>query len=43
MIERATAGLNADIFEQPGISRDQMVVLTELLRSFRANAGDFVG
>ena len=40
MIEQATAGLNADVFEQPGISRDQMVGLTELLRSFRANAGD---
>ena len=43
VIEQATTGLNSDIFEQPGISPDQMVLLTELLRSFRANAGDFVG
>ena len=42
VVERATAGLNAQIFEQPGIPPEDVVRLTELLGDLRAAAGDHV-
>ena len=38
--ERATAGLNAEVFERPGVEGDQLDRLFELLSTVRANAGD---
>lgn len=43
VIEQATEGLNREVFGKPGIDADEMARLTGLLRTFRANAGDFVG
>ncbi len=43
VIDRATEGLNAEVFAKPGIDDLEMGRLTDLLRTFRANAGDFVG
>ena len=40
--ERATAGLNQGVFEQPGLSADQVERLTALLGAYRAAAGDHV-
>ena len=37
---RATAGLNREVFERPGIDGDQLHQLFELLSTVRANAGD---
>ncbi|HET6561970.1 MAG TPA: MarR family transcriptional regulator [Marmoricola sp.] len=38
--EQATAGLNAEVFERPGVDGDQLDRLFELLSTVRANAGD---
>ena len=42
VVERATAALNAEVFEQPGLGRDDVLRLTELLAGLRASAGDQV-
>lgn len=42
VVERATAGLNADVFERPGLAPQDVVRLTELLGELRAAAGDHV-
>jgi DNA-binding MarR family transcriptional regulator len=38
--ERATAGLNAEVFEQPGVDGARLEQLFELLSALRAHAGD---
>lgn len=38
--QRATEGLNAAVFEQPGVEGDQLDRLFELLTALRANGGD---
>jgi DNA-binding MarR family transcriptional regulator len=40
--ERATAGLNSEVFERPGLGVDQTAELTHLLGALRAAAGDHV-
>lgn len=42
VVETATAGLNADVFERPGLPPHEVVRLTELLGELRAAAGDHV-
>jgi DNA-binding MarR family transcriptional regulator len=42
VVERATQGLNADVFEQPGLSGGELAALTDLLGVLRAGAGDRV-
>lgn len=42
VVERATAALNGEVFEQPGLSPEQVRELTRLLSSFRQLAGDVV-
>lgn len=42
VVERATEGLNADVFEQPGLSTSELTALTDLLGVLRARAGDRV-
>jgi DNA-binding MarR family transcriptional regulator len=38
--ERATAGLNAEVFERPGVDGAQLDRLFELLSTLRASGGD---
>ena len=40
VVERATAGLNAEVFADPGLSADEARGLTVLLEEFRRRAGD---
>jgi DNA-binding MarR family transcriptional regulator len=40
IVERATTGLNASVFEQPGLASADLSSLTALLTAFRAKAGD---
>lgn len=42
VVERATAGLNAQIFERPGLPPEDVIRLTDLLGDLRAAAGDHV-
>jgi DNA-binding MarR family transcriptional regulator len=42
VVEQATEGLNRDVFEQPGLSAEQVRELTDLLGTLRADAGDHV-
>lgn len=42
VVEKATDGLNAEVFEVPGIAGHQVTALTDLLGEFRAAAGDTV-
>jgi len=42
VVEEATAGLNADVFEAPGLGQDEVAALTGLLGVLRAAAGDRV-
>lgn len=42
VVEEATAGLNAAVFERPGLPSDQVGELTDLLGLLRAQAGDHV-
>ena len=42
IVERATQGLNATVFERPGLGAGDVSDLTTLLSAFRANAGDTV-
>ena len=40
VVEQATAGLNSEVFEKPGLPAARVAALTELLDGFRAGAGD---
>jgi DNA-binding MarR family transcriptional regulator len=42
IVERATQGLNATVFEQPGLGTGDVSDLTALLNAFRESAGDTV-
>ena len=42
VVERATAGLNADVFESPGLPGPDVARLTDLLGALRAALGDEV-
>lgn len=42
VVEEATAGLNREVFERPGLSPEQVAQLTALLAALRAEAGDHV-
>jgi DNA-binding MarR family transcriptional regulator len=42
VVEEATRRLNSGVFEGPGLPADDVVRLTELLGTLRANAGDHV-
>ena len=42
IVEEATAGLNSKIFSAPGLERDAVIALTDLIATLRANAGDTV-
>jgi DNA-binding MarR family transcriptional regulator len=42
VVERATAALNREVFEQPGLDPDEVARLTELLGRLRASAGDVI-
>ncbi|MCB0905748.1 MAG: MarR family transcriptional regulator [Nocardioidaceae bacterium] len=42
VVERATEGLNRDVFAAPGLATDQLAALTDLLGALRAHAGDHV-
>ena len=41
-VEEATERLNSQVFENPGLPGEDVVRLTELLGTLRANAGDYV-
>jgi DNA-binding MarR family transcriptional regulator len=43
VVEEATAGLNADVFERPGLAEGDLAALTSLLDVLRAAGGDAVG
>jgi DNA-binding MarR family transcriptional regulator len=40
VVEDATAALNSEVFERPGLAADQVLELTGLLRDLRVDAGD---
>lgn len=40
VVERATEGLNRDVFEQPGLDRTAVGALDDLLTALRRNLGD---
>ena len=40
VVEAATEGLNREVFEAPGLGRDDLEALTRLLRAYREQAGD---
>ena len=40
VVEKATDGLNSEVFEKPGLPAARVAALTELLDGFRAGAGD---
>src|ERR1700712_3333258 len=42
VVEKATDGLNTDVFEQPGLSDDDVAGLTRILGGLRAAGGDRV-
>lgn len=42
VVERATTALNEHVFVRPGLERDDLLRLTELLGVLRAGAGDHV-
>lgn len=42
VVERATSGLNAEVFERPGLPTADVLRLTELLGNVREAAGDHV-
>lgn len=43
VVEAATAGLNRDVFEHPGLNSAEMTQIFALLSRLRAAAGDVVG
>ena len=42
VVEKATDGLNTEVFQEPGLSAAQLADLTALLGVLRADAGDIV-
>jgi DNA-binding MarR family transcriptional regulator len=42
VVEKATDGLNGEVFQKPGLSGPQLDDLTRLLGVLRADAGDTV-
>jgi DNA-binding MarR family transcriptional regulator len=42
VVEKATDGLNTDVFEKPGLTAPQLAAVTDLLGVLRADAGDTV-
>jgi DNA-binding MarR family transcriptional regulator len=42
VVEKATDGLNSEVFERPGLGAPQLAALTDLLGVLRADAGDTV-
>ena len=42
VVEKATDGLNGEVFQKPGLSAAQLADLTRLLGVLRADAGDIV-
>ena len=42
VVEQATARLNAEVFERPGLPAEDVVRLTEMLAAVRSSAGDTV-
>lgn len=42
VVEEATARLNAEVFERPGLPAEEVIRLTDLLGMLRAGAGDHV-
>ncbi len=42
IVERATDGLNSEVFERPGLSGADLAALTDLLGVLRSRAGDTV-
>ena len=42
MVEKATDGLNSEVFERPGLSARELEDLTRLLGVLRRDAGDTV-
>ncbi|UUZ58897.1 hypothetical protein [Nocardioides sp. B-3] len=42
VVDRATLGLNTQVFEQPGLPLERVEQLTELLGELRSGAGDHV-
>ena len=42
VVEKATLGLNSDVFEQPGLVSSDVAALTSLLGVLRASGGDAV-
>lgn len=43
VVEKATEGLNGEVFTQPGLGAAEVVGLTDLLGVIRSSAGDHVG
>lgn len=43
VVEHATATLNQEVFERPGLDPAEVVQLTDLLGRLRASAGDVIG
>lgn len=41
LVERATTALNADVFTEPGLSRDDAAELVAIVARMRKDAGDF--
>ncbi|WP_243075440.1 MarR family winged helix-turn-helix transcriptional regulator [Microbacterium sp. SS28] len=41
LVEGATTALNAEIFEQPGLTEDDTTELVRIIARFRKDAGDF--
>ena len=41
LVERATADLNREVFEAPGLDADEIAQVTRVLAGFRERAGDF--
>jgi hypothetical protein len=41
LVERATAALNAEMFEQPGLAPGDTAELVRIIARFRKDAGDF--
>jgi DNA-binding MarR family transcriptional regulator len=43
VVEKATEGLNAEVFNEPGLPTTEVATLTDLLGVIRSGAGDHVG
>lgn len=42
VVEKATDGLNSEVFARPGLDEDRLATLTDLLGALRAEGGDHV-